>query len=64
MYVLDWSGDAYGKRLSVEFHAWLRDEANYAGLELLKQQIAQDVIDARQWFKEHRIHSPVLQHFK
>jgi riboflavin kinase / FMN adenylyltransferase len=62
VYVLDWSGDAYGKRLQIEFHEWLRDEANYAGLEALKIQIAKDVINARQWFRDHPSSTAILQH--
>jgi riboflavin kinase / FMN adenylyltransferase len=50
VFVFDWQGDAYGRLLSVEFHHKLRGELKYEGLEPLKAQIAQDVLNARQWF--------------
>ena len=49
-YVLDWSGDAYGKLVRVELLHKLRDEARYEGLQALTAAIAADVRHARDWF--------------
>jgi len=47
VHLLDWAGDAYGRRLEVELVARLRPERTFAGLDALKEQIARDVVDAR-----------------
>ncbi len=52
-YLLDFSGDLYGRYLEIELLAHQRDEENFVGLEALKEQIAADVAAARQWFDHH-----------
>ncbi len=52
-YLLDFSGDLYGRYLEVELLSHQRDEANFSGLDALKEQIAADVAAARQWFNHH-----------
>ena len=47
VHLLDYSGDLYGRQLCVELIARVRDEKRFDGLEALKQQIHQDVIQAR-----------------
>lgn len=49
-HVLDWSGDAYGRRVRIEFHRKLRDEAHYDGLDALVAQINRDADQARAHF--------------
>lgn len=51
-HVFDWSGDAYGKILQVEFLHKLRDEAHYPDLAQLTAAIAQDCAQARAWFAQ------------
>jgi riboflavin kinase/FMN adenylyltransferase len=46
-HLLDWSGDLYGTRLALAFHARIRDERAFDGLEALKRQIADDAARAR-----------------
>ncbi len=46
-HLLDFSGDLYGKTIEVELIALLRDEHKFNGLEELKAQMQQDVIEAR-----------------
>lgn len=50
VHVLDWAGDAYGKRVSVEFLSKLRDEERYVDLTTLTAAIARDVEQARAYF--------------
>lgn len=55
VHVLDWSGDAYGRLLGVEFLHKLRDEARWEGPDALNQlrlQIQRDIQDSRAWFAE------------
>ena len=46
-WILDWSGDLYGRRIEVELVQWLRPELKLDGLEALKAQIALDAEAAR-----------------
>ncbi len=46
-WLFDFSGDLYGKYLSVELVAYLRPEANFDSLDALKAQIAKDAEAAR-----------------
>lgn len=48
VYLLDWAGDLYGKELSVDLLARLRDERHFESLEALKAQLAEDVARARE----------------
>jgi len=55
-HCLDWPDalgldGGYGKLIRVELLHKLHDELTYNGLEALQQGIAQDCIDARQWFE-------------
>jgi riboflavin kinase/FMN adenylyltransferase len=52
-YLLDFSGDLYGRSIEVEFLAHQRGEERFDGLEALQQQIAADVAAARTWFVDH-----------
>jgi riboflavin kinase / FMN adenylyltransferase len=49
-FLFDFSGDLYGRRLSIEFLKKLRDEAHFASLDELTAQIARDCDDARAFF--------------
>jgi riboflavin kinase/FMN adenylyltransferase len=46
-YVLDFDGDLYGERLSLDFVQRLREMRRYEGIEPLIAQIRQDVADTR-----------------
>ena len=50
VFLLDFDGDLYGRRLTVEFLHKLRDEARYPDLAALARQIGADVAQARDWF--------------
>lgn len=47
IHLLDWSGDLYGKTLSVSLEKFLRSEQKFASLEELKQQIQADCAIAK-----------------
>ena len=42
-FIKDFSGDAYGKSLSVSFLSFMREENRFASIDELKAQIAQDL---------------------
>ena len=47
VHLLDFAGDLYGRRLTVEFHYKLREEQRFASLEALKSAIDADIAAAR-----------------
>ncbi|MFB2880037.1 bifunctional riboflavin kinase/FAD synthetase [Floridanema aerugineum] len=47
VHLLDWTGDLYGKTLTVSLEKFLRPEQKFASLEGLKQQITADCLQAR-----------------
>jgi riboflavin kinase/FMN adenylyltransferase len=49
-FLFDFSGDLYGRRVSIEFVKKLRDEAHFASLDELAAQIARDCDEARAFF--------------
>ncbi len=49
-HIFDFDGDLYGRRIQVNFHRKLRNEARYDSLDALTAQIAQDARDARAFF--------------
>jgi riboflavin kinase / FMN adenylyltransferase len=49
-HVLDFNQNLYGKRLTVEFLARLRDERRFSGLAALAAQIRRDVEQTRRYF--------------
>jgi riboflavin kinase / FMN adenylyltransferase len=46
-HLLDFSGDLYGQRLSLDFVARLRPEMKFPGVDALLTQIKQDIMQAR-----------------
>ena len=53
VHLFDFSGDLYGKRIGVEFIAFLRDERKFDGLDALKAQIAADCAEAKKKLSEN-----------
>lgn len=53
VHVLDWSASVYGRRVCVEFHSKLRDEARYADCQTMAEQIRKDSDDARKYFSQY-----------
>jgi riboflavin kinase/FMN adenylyltransferase len=50
-FLFDFSGDLYGRRLTIEFVKKLRDEAHFASLDQLAAQIQRDCDAARELFR-------------
>ena len=48
VFLFDFSGDLYGQRIDVAFIAWLREEAAFASVDTLVQQMHEDVRGARE----------------
>ncbi|SDX36734.1 bifunctional riboflavin kinase/FAD synthetase [Marinobacter mobilis] len=53
VHLFDFAGTLYGQRLRVTFRHPLRDEVKFSSVDALKAQIAQDMVDARQWLAGH-----------
>lgn len=49
-YLLDFTGDIYGRRIRVEFHHKLREELKFSSLDELMLAMAKDIADAREYF--------------
>lgn len=54
IYLLDFDGDLYGRRVLVNYLLFVRPEITFPNVEALKAQIAEDVAFARQWFEARR----------
>lgn len=46
-HLLDFDGDAYGRRIELSFVHRLRDERRFPGADALRAQIAADLVEAR-----------------
>jgi riboflavin kinase/FMN adenylyltransferase len=51
VHLLNWSGDLYGRTLTVSLEQFLRSEQKFASLDALKTQIQADCIAARNFFQ-------------
>lgn len=58
-FILDYHADLYHHYITVEFLHRLRDEVRFESREALMDQIAQDVLDARSYFREIHHKEPV-----
>ncbi|HUO08031.1 MAG TPA: bifunctional riboflavin kinase/FMN adenylyltransferase [Phycisphaerae bacterium] len=47
-FLLDFTGDLYGKRVDVEFHRWIREMLPFGGVEPLVRQMKVDVETTRE----------------
>lgn len=54
VHLFDWDGLIYGQRVQIELHHYLRPEQSFEKVQLLIDQLHQDVIEARSWFKTHQ----------
>lgn len=52
-WILSFSGDLYGKEITLEFYRFLREETKFADLSALQQQIHQDADETQRYFETH-----------
>ena len=52
-WILDFSGDLYGREITLEFYYFLRPEQKFPDLAALRQQIALDADHTRRYLEEH-----------
>jgi len=57
VHLFDFDQDIYGRHVAVEFAHKLRDEMRFDSFEALKEQIGNDVREARNWFAARDRHS-------
>lgn len=50
-YILDFSGELYGKRAVIEYLAFLRPERRFASLDALREQLTSDREATRAYFE-------------
>ncbi|MDO8262277.1 MAG: bifunctional riboflavin kinase/FAD synthetase [Gallionella sp.] len=53
VHVFDFASQIYNRHMRLDFLHKLRDEEKYPDVETLTRQIALDVENAKQWFKQH-----------
>ena len=51
VHLFDFSGDIYGHLMSVTFHQKIREEQQFASIEVLKAQIEKDIAHSQDWFR-------------
>lgn len=62
VFVLDYSGDLYGERLSLRFHHKVRDELKFESLDALTTAIGKDCDAVRAWFAAHPENLSMREH--
>ena len=51
-YIIDFDGDAYGKKVGISFCRKLRDEKRFSTLEELKESISENVEQTKKYFED------------
>ncbi len=54
VYCYDFDGNLYGRHLEVRFLHWLRDEVKFGDVRTMRQQIARDAEQGREWLGKIR----------
>lgn len=52
-WILDYSGDLYGKEITLEFYQFIRPEQKFATLESMRQEIFHNAAEAREILSSH-----------
>ncbi len=50
VHILDFNEDIYNQNIKVSFFSRIRDETKFAGIEILKEQLMNDMLRTRQYF--------------
>ncbi len=53
-HLLDFEGDLYGKRISIEYLHRLRPEHKFPNVGALREQLKKDRADAQAWFAQNK----------
>ncbi len=53
IHLFDFQGLLYGQCVRIRYWHFLRPEIYYPNKELLRVQMQQDILDAREWFKKN-----------
>jgi riboflavin kinase/FMN adenylyltransferase len=53
-YVLDFTGDLYGRSVRLELADWIRGQRDFGSADALREHIAADVADVRATLANHR----------
>ncbi len=51
-FLFDYDGDAYGKKIEVQFHEHVRVEKKFDSVEALRNQVGRDIAYGRKWFQQ------------
>lgn len=54
-FILDFSGDLYGQRIRMDFYKYLREEKKFESFDALRAEIAHNVEQTREYFREHSV---------
>lgn len=52
-FILDFNGDLYGQKIQMEFYKYLREEKKFPSFDALKEEIARNVEQTREYFKQN-----------
>lgn len=52
-WILDYSGDLYGREITLEFYQFLRPEQKFSTLEVMREEIVRNAADAKKILKPH-----------
>ena len=52
-FILDFNGDLYGQKIQMEFYKYLREEKKFPSFDALKEEIARNVEQTREYFQQH-----------
>lgn len=53
-WILDYSGDLYGREITLEFHAFLRPEVKFSSLDALQSEIRRNADETRTFFENRK----------
>jgi len=53
VHLFNYDGDAYGHRVCVDFYAQIRQEQKFDSFDALKEQIQNDIVQAKDYFKHY-----------
>lgn len=61
VHILDFDSNLYGQRIKVHFLQKLRDEVKFSSIEKMCEQVQQDILRTREYFRDHNSQLALLQ---